>query len=48
MSSCLTPQMPSKCIVVALILIYDIFSALLGPKIGYKGNFRPTNVWNSN
>ena len=28
--------MPSKCMVIALILIYDISSALLGPKIAKK------------
>ena len=29
-------QMPSKCMVIALILIYDISSALLEPKIAMK------------
>ena len=28
--------MPSKCMVIALILIYDISSALIGPKIAMK------------
>ena len=28
--------MPSKCMVIALILIYDIYSALLEPKIAMK------------
>ena len=31
MSSVFRPQMPSKCMVIALILIYDIYSALLEP-----------------
>ena len=38
--------MPSKCMVFALILIYDIPSALLEPKIAMKVIFRPQNVWN--
>ena len=28
--------MPSKCMIIALILIYDISSALLEPKIAMK------------
>ena len=30
------PQMPSKCMIIALILIFDISSAILGPKIAKK------------
>ena len=36
LSSCLRPQMPSKSMVIALILIYDISSALLEPKIAME------------
>ena len=36
LSSVFRLQMPSKCMVIALILIYDISSALLEPKIAMK------------
>ena len=37
-------QMPSKCMLIALILIYDISSALFGPKIAIKVMLDP-KMW---
>ena len=44
LSSVFRPQMPSKCMVIALILIYDISSALLEPKIAMKVTLDPKYV----
>ena len=35
--------MPSRCMVIALILIYDIYSALLEPKVAMKVILGPQN-----
>ena len=36
--------MPSKCMVIALSLVYGISSALLGPNIATERTFRPQNM----
>ena len=43
LSSCFGPQMPSKCVVIGYCsyFIYDISSALFGPKIAMKVNLDP-------
>ena len=46
MSSVIRPQMPSKCTVIALFLIYDIYSALVEPTIARKVILDPQNVYN--